>query len=223
MIGIALASVGFLSPTLAAFIHVTSELVFILNSARVCHCHVRSKKSRSKKCQAWHQKSHSEGGVEMKQSSSADCLRSDLTHSSQLETEVAMVSSIGRIKEQKQAIIQANNVKASTQVLTILPSLALLWWVALRSIDVSHWLAVAAVLLITLFTVRAFALMHECGHGSLFGTQWLNRTFGFLLGAFPACRSTCGRSSRIITMLTTAIGINIADCTPLCLSMNMRR
>lgn len=35
MIGIALASVGLLSPTLAAFIHVTSELAFILNSARL--------------------------------------------------------------------------------------------------------------------------------------------------------------------------------------------
>jgi Cd2+/Zn2+-exporting ATPase/Cu+-exporting ATPase len=34
-VGIALASVGLLSPTLAAFIHVTSELAFILNSARL--------------------------------------------------------------------------------------------------------------------------------------------------------------------------------------------
>jgi len=35
MIGIALASIGLLPPTLAAFIHVTSEVVFILNSARL--------------------------------------------------------------------------------------------------------------------------------------------------------------------------------------------
>ena len=35
MIGIALASVGLLSPTLAAFIHVASEIAFILNSARL--------------------------------------------------------------------------------------------------------------------------------------------------------------------------------------------
>ena len=35
MVGIALASVGLLGPTLAAFIHVTSELAFILNSARL--------------------------------------------------------------------------------------------------------------------------------------------------------------------------------------------
>jgi P-type Cu+ transporter len=34
-IGIVLASLGFLNPLLAAFIHVSSELVFILNSARL--------------------------------------------------------------------------------------------------------------------------------------------------------------------------------------------
>lgn len=97
-----------------------------------------------------------------------------------------IVSSLRSIKEQKRAIIrrhtQADNVKASTQVLTTLASLALLWWAALLSVHVSYWLTVAAVLLISLFTVRAFALMHECGHGSLFRTQSLNRAFGFLLG-----------------------------------------
>jgi P-type Cu+ transporter len=35
MVGIALAAAGLLSPPLAAFIHVTSELAFILNSARL--------------------------------------------------------------------------------------------------------------------------------------------------------------------------------------------
>ena len=34
-VGVALASAGFLNPLLAAFIHVASELVFILNSARL--------------------------------------------------------------------------------------------------------------------------------------------------------------------------------------------
>jgi acyl-lipid omega-6 desaturase (Delta-12 desaturase) len=97
-----------------------------------------------------------------------------------------MVSSIRSIKEQKQAIIrqhiQSNNIKASTQVLTTLASLAFLWWLALRSVEVSRWLSIGAILLISLFTVRAFALMHECGHSSLFRTQRLNRAFGFLLG-----------------------------------------
>jgi cation transport ATPase len=33
--GVALAACGFLNPVLAALIHVTSELIFILNSARL--------------------------------------------------------------------------------------------------------------------------------------------------------------------------------------------
>jgi omega-6 fatty acid desaturase (delta-12 desaturase) len=96
------------------------------------------------------------------------------------------VSLIRRIKEQKHDIIvrhaQADDVKALTQVLTTLTAFALLWWAALRSVHVSYWLTGAAILLISLFTLRAFTLMHECGHGSLFRTQWLNRAFGFVLG-----------------------------------------
>jgi omega-6 fatty acid desaturase (delta-12 desaturase) len=103
-----------------------------------------------------------------------------------LETEVFIVSSIDRIKEQKQDIIrryaQADDVRGLTQVLTTLVSLAFLWWAAISSVNVSHWLTAAAVLLLSLFTVRAFTLMHECGHGSLFRTRWLNRAFGFILG-----------------------------------------
>jgi P-type Cu+ transporter len=34
-IGMALAAIGVLGPLLAAFVHVTSELLFILNSARL--------------------------------------------------------------------------------------------------------------------------------------------------------------------------------------------
>jgi omega-6 fatty acid desaturase (delta-12 desaturase) len=96
------------------------------------------------------------------------------------------VSSIRRIKEQKGDIVsrhaRADNVTASTQVLTTLAPLALFWWGAVLSVPVSYWLAAALVLLISLFTLRAFVLMHECGHGSLFRTQSLNRAFGFLLG-----------------------------------------
>ncbi|MHB8381392.1 MAG: fatty acid desaturase [Candidatus Binataceae bacterium] len=96
------------------------------------------------------------------------------------------MSSIRCIKEQKRAIIrrhsQADNVKGLTQVLTTLAALALVWWVAISTIDVSLWLTVVAVIFISLLTVRAFVLMHECGHGSLFRAQWLNRAFGFLLG-----------------------------------------
>ena len=96
------------------------------------------------------------------------------------------MSSVSRLKEEKRAIIlqysQADDAKGLTQVLTTLAFFALLWWLAVRSVDVSLWLTAVAVLLISLFSLRVFVLMHECGHGSLFRTQRLNRAFGFLLG-----------------------------------------
>jgi omega-6 fatty acid desaturase (delta-12 desaturase) len=96
------------------------------------------------------------------------------------------MSSIREIKEQKPAIIreyaQSDNLKGLTQVLKTLTFLAFFWWVALLGVQVSYWLTVIAIALISLFTLRAFTLMHECGHGSLFSTQHLNRTFGFVLG-----------------------------------------
>ena len=94
--------------------------------------------------------------------------------------------SVCRLKEEKRSVIlrysQADNVKGSRQVLTTLVSLASVWWVAVWSVDVSWWITALVVLLISLFALRAFVLMHECGHGSLFRTRWLNRWCGFCLG-----------------------------------------
>jgi omega-6 fatty acid desaturase (delta-12 desaturase) len=96
------------------------------------------------------------------------------------------MSSIASVKEKRRAIIlehaRSDDVRGLTQVLLTLAMLILVWWVALLSLDISLWLTAPAVLLISLFSVRVFALMHECGHRSLFRSQRLNRVFGFLLG-----------------------------------------
>ncbi len=96
------------------------------------------------------------------------------------------VSSMQRMKDMKRDInrryARADDVKGLTQVLTTLVWLALAWGVAVWSVAVSLWLTAAAIGVIGLFTLRAFALMHECGHRSLFRTQRLNRAFGFVLG-----------------------------------------
>lgn len=97
-----------------------------------------------------------------------------------------MAATIGHIKEQKRTIIRqyskSSNLKGLTQVVTTLGPLALLWWAAAVSVDVSGWLTAGFILLISLFTLRVFALMHDCGHGSLFHSQRLNRAFGFVFG-----------------------------------------
>lgn len=77
---------------------------------------------------------------------------------------------------------KSNNGRGLIQVSTTLVPFALLWLVAIRGTATSLYLTAAAVPLLTLFTLRVFALMHECGHGSLFRSARLNRTIGFVLG-----------------------------------------
>ena len=90
------------------------------------------------------------------------------------------------IRQQKRAMIGrhtgSNDLKGLLQVLTTLIPIALLWWVGTAAGFEYPWLTAAATLLMTLFTLRVFALMHECGHGSLFRSRRLNRTIGFVLG-----------------------------------------
>jgi acyl-lipid omega-6 desaturase (Delta-12 desaturase) len=97
-----------------------------------------------------------------------------------------MALSIDRVKAHKRAMItrygKSDDLKGLIQVVTTLAPLALFWWVAILCASASIWLTAAAVLPITLFTLRVFALMHECGHGSLFRSRALNRAAGFLLG-----------------------------------------
>jgi omega-6 fatty acid desaturase (delta-12 desaturase) len=97
-----------------------------------------------------------------------------------------MALSIDFIKQHKRVMIsrfgKSDDIKGLTQALTTLVPFVLLWWAAVLCASGFLWVTAAAVLLITLFTLRVFALMHECGHGSLFRSRWLNRTVGFLLG-----------------------------------------
>jgi len=47
-------------------------------------------------------------------------------------------------------------------------------------------LLLPVLVLLVLFSARSFALMHDCGHDSLFRSRWLNRPVGFLLGCLNA-------------------------------------
>ncbi|HEX5461541.1 MAG TPA: fatty acid desaturase [Steroidobacteraceae bacterium] len=90
------------------------------------------------------------------------------------------------LKHQKCAMVgryaTSKDTRGLAQVFTTLAPFALLWWAAIRLISVSPWLALVPLPFIILLTVRAFGLMHECGHGSLFRSRSLNRLVGFLLG-----------------------------------------
>jgi hypothetical protein len=97
---------------------------------------------------------------------------------------------VATITSVKRALIEGHvrpdNFKGSIQVLTTLLPLAVLWIVVARSAEVNYWLTAAVTLVMSLFLLRAFVLMHKCGHGSLFRTACLNRAFGFLFGAIAS-------------------------------------
>jgi acyl-lipid omega-6 desaturase (Delta-12 desaturase) len=90
------------------------------------------------------------------------------------------------LKRQKGAMIsrhaRSDDIKGVTQIITTLVPFALLWWAAIWAARISPWLTLIPCTLIVLFIVRAFGLMHECGHGSLFRSCRLNRMVGFALG-----------------------------------------
>jgi acyl-lipid omega-6 desaturase (Delta-12 desaturase) len=92
------------------------------------------------------------------------------------------------LKRQRGAMVsryaRSNDAKGLTQVFTTLIPFVFLWWCAVRCADAAPWLVLVPLPLIILFIVRIFGLMHECGHGSLFRSRWLNLAVGFLLGVF---------------------------------------
>ncbi len=98
------------------------------------------------------------------------------------------VSSIAQSKLPKQAIAEhyarAEDTKGFSQVVTTLGPIALLWWGIALSAEISYWLTAGITLLMSLFLLRVFVLMHECGHASLFRTRSLNKVFGFVFGVF---------------------------------------
>lgn len=96
------------------------------------------------------------------------------------------MSAIAHFKQQKRALIDQHatpdNRKGFIQVLSTLAPLSALWWAAVWSAGVSYWLTAGVTLLMSLFLLRAFVLMHDSGHGSLFRTARLNKVFGFVFG-----------------------------------------
>ncbi|AAQ00253.1 MULTISPECIES: fatty acid desaturase [Prochlorococcus] len=88
--------------------------------------------------------------------------------------------------------LKRSNARAFWQVSTTIIPVALLW-ILIAWIDQSSFktpfraLGLIPVLaILTLLSSRAFSLMHDCGHGSLFRSRRLNRITGFLLGTLNA-------------------------------------
>ena len=75
-----------------------------------------------------------------------------------------------------------SDLRGSLQFLSVIAPIAGLWFVIQQTWLDSPWLDAAATALLSLFLLRGFVLMHDCGHLSLFRSKRLNRIAGFLLG-----------------------------------------
>ena len=75
-----------------------------------------------------------------------------------------------------------SNLRGSLQFLSVVAPVAVLWFVIQQTWQRSPWLCAAATFCLSLFLLRGFVLMHDCGHHSLFRSKFLNRISGFLLG-----------------------------------------
>jgi acyl-lipid omega-6 desaturase (Delta-12 desaturase) len=82
--------------------------------------------------------------------------------------------------------MKSNDLWATYQVLNTVVPYLLLWVLAVKVFPISGWLLIPIVIAISLFSVRCFSLMHDCGHYSLFSSKKVNRCVGFGLGIINA-------------------------------------
>lgn len=82
--------------------------------------------------------------------------------------------------------MKSSDLRATWQIANTLVPYLVLWGIAAPVASISLWLLPPIVILMVLFSLRSFSLMHDCGHYSLFTSKWMNRLVGFGLGAINA-------------------------------------
>jgi len=82
--------------------------------------------------------------------------------------------------------INSSDLRATYQILNTVMPYVLLWILAVQAASISLWLLPPIIVLLILFSLRCFSLMHDCGHNSLFRSKSANRIIGFLLGVINA-------------------------------------
>ncbi|NMF82895.1 fatty acid desaturase [Nodosilinea sp. P-1105] len=82
--------------------------------------------------------------------------------------------------------MKSDDRRATYQILnTVVPYVGL-WFLAIKAASISLWILPPIIILMVLFLLRCFSLMHDCGHYSLFRSKATNRWVGFMLGVINA-------------------------------------
>lgn len=88
-----------------------------------------------------------------------------------------------KVKELARKYSKKSNLSASWQVINTLGPYLILFYLSLYALQQQQYvLLVGTMCLLILFIVRAFMVMHDCGHACMFRTRALNKVFGFVAG-----------------------------------------
>lgn len=90
----------------------------------------------------------------------------------------------GKIAWQKivAAYARPNLPRSIWQIINTLIPFFALFYLSLRSLEISFWLTLPLSILTAGFMIRAFIIFHDCGHGSFFKSQRANDVVGFVTG-----------------------------------------
>jgi len=75
-----------------------------------------------------------------------------------------------------------NKLKSWWQIINSVGPYFILWVLMIKTIDISYWLTLLLVVLAAGFLVRIFIIFHDCGHGSFFISQKMNKIVGIITG-----------------------------------------
>lgn len=73
-------------------------------------------------------------------------------------------------------------LKSWWQIFNSVGPYIILWVLMVKTINISYWLTLLLTVLAAGFMVRIFIIFHDCGHGSFFKSQKMNRIIGIITG-----------------------------------------
>ena len=96
----------------------------------------------------------------------------------------AIINKEGKVPWQKiiSAYAHSDVRKSIWQTINTLIPFFALFYLSMRSVEVTLWLTVPLAILTAGFLVRTFIIFHDCGHGSFFKSQKANDWLGIVTG-----------------------------------------
>jgi omega-6 fatty acid desaturase (delta-12 desaturase) len=75
-------------------------------------------------------------------------------------------------------------LKSWWQVINSVGSYLILWFLMVKSLEISYWLTLVLSVFAAGFLIRIFIIFHDCGHGSFFRSRRMNTIVGIITGLF---------------------------------------